>query len=45
MTIEEIIKQRQQAEQEAIQALIKLTNAITIERNYYRDKCEKEGEK
>lgn len=45
MTIEEIIKLRQRAEQEAIQALINLANAITAERDYYRDKCEREERK
>ena len=45
MTIEEIIELRQKTQQEAIEALINVINAITLERNYYRDKWEKEEEK
>ena len=41
MTIEEIIDNRQKAEQEAINALIKAFNAMTEERNYYKDKVER----
>ncbi|MBR4756455.1 MAG: hypothetical protein IK076_05890 [Bacteroidales bacterium] len=45
MTIEEIIDNRQKAEQEAINALIKAFNAMTDERNYYKEICEKKEEK
>lgn len=40
MTIEEIIEQREKAANEAIEALVRYINAITIERNYYREKTE-----
>ena len=41
MTLEEIIDNRQKAEQEAINALIKAFNAMTDERNYYKEKVER----
>lgn len=45
MTIQEIVENRQKAEQEAINALIKAINAITDERNYYREQCERKEDK
>lgn len=41
MELEEIISQREKAANEAIEALVRYINAITVERNYYRDSVAK----
>ena len=36
----EVIKKREEAYEKAVNALIELVNAITEERDYYKNECE-----
>lgn len=40
MTEQEIIRKREEAYEKAVNALVELVNAITIERDFYKSKCE-----
>lgn len=37
----EVIKKREEAYEKAVNALIELVNAITEERDYYKNECER----
>jgi len=40
MTEQEVIRKREAAYEKAVNALIELVNAITNERDFYKNKCE-----